>query len=247
LTKNKEEALADQRVNRVLAVGAHPDDLEIQCGGTLARFAKMGAVISMAIATDGSAGHMLILPDELAVIRHSEAKEAARLIGAELYWMGFSDEMIFDDIATRLHFVEVIRKARPDLILTHNPDDYHPDHRRVSRLVFDASFLSGLANITTKSPFHPGVQPLYYFDSMGGIEFQPTEYVDITETFEVKREMLSRHKSQVKWLFDHDQIDILANIELSGRNRGFQCSVALAEGFRPEFSWPRLRTYRVLP
>jgi LmbE family N-acetylglucosaminyl deacetylase len=239
--------MAGRSISRVLAFGAHPDDLEIQCGGTLAKFARMGVSISMAVATDGSAGHMLIPPGELAEIRHSEAKESAQIIGAELYWMGFSDEMIFDDIATRLHFVEIIRKARPDLILTHNPDDYHPDHRRVSRLVFDASFLSGLANITTPSPFHPGVQPLYYFDSMGGIEFQPTEYVDITETFEVKREMLSRHQSQVKWLFDHDQIDILASIELSARTRGFQCNAVLAEGFRPEFVWPRLRTYRVLP
>jgi N-acetylglucosamine malate deacetylase 1 len=143
--------MAGQSINRVLAFGAHPDDLEIQCGGSLARFARMGDAISMAIATDGSAGHMLIPPGELAVICHSEAEEAAQIIGAELYWMGFSDEMIFDDIATCLRFVEIIRKARPDLILTHNPNDYHPDHCKVSQLVFDASFLSGLANISTRA------------------------------------------------------------------------------------------------
>jgi len=239
--------MTNQPVSRVLAIEAHPDDVEIQCAGTLAKFARMGVSVSVAVATDGSAGHMLIPPKELAEIRHSEAKEAAQCIGAELYWMGYVDEMLFDDAATRLNFAEVIRKARPDLILTHAPDDYHPDHRMVSRLVFNASFLSSLPNIPTESPFHPGVQPLYYFDSAGSVGFQPTEYVDITETFATKREMLSRHKSQIKWLFDHDQVDMLASIEQSGKARGAQCGVAMAEGFRPEFSWPRLRTYRVLP
>ena len=236
-----------QAIKRVLAIGAHPDDLEIQCGGTLAKFARMGVAVSMAIATDGSAGHMLIPPKELAEIRHGEAQEAAQCIGAELYWMGFGDEMIQDDIPTRLSVAEVIRKARPDLILTHNPDDYHPDHRTVSRLVFAASFMSGLPNIHTESPFHAGVQPLYYYDSVGGIGFQPTEYVDISETFAIKHEMLAKHKSQLKWLFDHDHIDVLANLELSAKQRGAQCSAALAEGFRPEFVFPRLRAYRLLP
>ena len=71
-----------QTVKRVLAIGAHPDDLELQCAGTLAKFARMGVAISMAIATDGSAGHMLIPPKELAEIRHGEAQEAAQCIGA---------------------------------------------------------------------------------------------------------------------------------------------------------------------
>ncbi len=239
--------MTGQPVSRVLAFGAHPDDLELQCAGTLAKFARLGVSVSMAIATDGSAGHMIIPPKELAEIRHAEASAAAQCIGAELYWMGYVDEMILDDIPTRLSFAEVIRKAKPDLILTHNPDDYHPDHRRVSQLVFDASFMSGLPNVHTETPFHPGVQPLYYYDSPGGIGFQATEYVDITETFAIKREMLSKHQSQVQWLMDHDHVDMLAQLEMAARGRGFQCHVALAEGFRPEIVWPRMRTYRLLP
>ncbi len=73
---------------RVLAVGAHPDDLEIICAGTLARYAQRGDQIIMAIATDGSAGHMEIPPAELVQIRYDEAKQAADLIGAEFYWLG---------------------------------------------------------------------------------------------------------------------------------------------------------------
>lgn len=231
----------------ILAVGAHPDDLEIFAAGTLAKYARQGVKVSMAVATDGSAGHMVIPPKELAEIRHHEAERAAKMIGADFYWMGFVDEYLFEDIDTRLHFVELIRKAKPDVILTHTPEDYHPDHRTVSRLMFDASFESSLKNITTESPFHPGVQPLYYFDTSGSTNFHPTEYVDITETFELKKQMLACHESQLKWLKDHDNVDMLYMTEILMRARGYQCGVTFAEGFRAEPVWPRFRTYRVLP
>jgi N-acetylglucosamine malate deacetylase 1 len=232
---------------RILAIGAHPDDLEIQVGGTLARYVQSGCHVTMAIATDGSAGHMEIKADELAVIRHREAQDAANIIGADFIWLGYRDELIADDIPTRLTFVELIRKFRPDIIFTHTPDDYHPDHRTVSKLVFDASFLSGLPNVQTETTVHPGVQPLFYWDTMTGVNFQPTEFVDISDTFDKKKEMLSKHVSQVKWLMDHDGMNVLETIHLNAEYRGQQCGVKLAEAFRPEQSWPRLRTYRLLP
>jgi LmbE family N-acetylglucosaminyl deacetylase len=232
---------------RVLAVGAHPDDLEILCGGTLAQYAHRGATVVMAIATDGSAGHMIIPPKELAQIRHEEAQRSANLIGAELDWLGFDDELIFEDISTRLRFIDLVRAAQPDMILTHDPGDYHPDHRVVSRLVFDASFIAGLPNIKTEHPAHPGVQPLYYFDTLSGASFTPTEYVDISETYDTKRAMLECHASQLKWLKEHDNIDALDFIDVMARSRGLQCNVKYAEGFRPELAWARMRPYRVLP
>ena len=232
---------------RVLAIGAHPDDLEIQMGGTLAKYSKLGSLVIMAVATDGGAGHMLIPANELAEIRHKEAQESADIIGADFYWLGFQDELIDDTIDTRLRFVELIRQSRPDAIFTHDPNDYHPDHRTVSKLVFDASFLSSLPNVKTNTNAHPGVQPLLYFDTSGGLNFQPSEYVDIEDVFKVKQTMFSKHVSQIEWLMDHDHIDVLKTIRLFGEYRGNQCSAALAEGFRPEPAWPRLRTYRLLP
>lgn len=238
---------SDNFPKSILAVGAHPDDLEICCAGTLAKFAKQGVKVSMAIATDGSGGHMIIPPKELGEIRHREAEKAAKLIGAEFYWMDFTDGFLFEDIDSRLRFIEVIRKAKPDVILTHDPQDYHPDHRAVSRLMFDASFESGLKNLTTESPFHPGVQPLMYFDKITGAGFQPTDYVDITDTFEIKREMLACHESQIKWLRDHDNVDFIDMMVTLSKARGYQCGVEYAEAFRSETVWPRPRTYRVLP
>ena len=238
---------SDHSTTSVLAVGAHPDDIEIFCAGTLAKYAQQGVKVSIAIATDGSAGHMIIPPKELAVTRHREAEKAAKIIGADFYWMGFGDEYLFEDIETRLRFVELIRKAKPDVILTHPPEDYHPDHRAVSRLMFDASFESSLKNVTTESPFHPGVQPLYYFDTVSGTNFQPTEYVDITDTFKLKKDMLSCHESQIQWLKDHDNVDLFNQMEILVRGRGYQSGVTFAEAFRQEPVWPRFRTYRILP
>ncbi len=232
---------------RILAVGAHPDDLEILCSGTLACYVQQGAHVTMAIATDGSAGHMIIPPQELAEIRRKEAGEAAALIGAELCWLGYPDELIFEDVETRLRFIDLIREAQPDLIITHDPSDYHPDHRVVSRLMFDASFVAGLPNIKTEHPAHPGVCPLYYFDTLTGANFLPTEYVDISDTFETKKAMLSCHASQLKWLAEHDHIDVQEFVTVMARSRGLQCGVMYAEGFRAEYAWGRNCPYRVLP
>lgn len=232
---------------RILAVGAHPDDLEILCSGTLARYVQQGAQVFMAVATDGSAGHMIIPPAELAEIRHREAQAAADLVGAELRWLGYHDEFLANDLDTRLRFADLIRETRPDVILTHDPNDYHPDHRVVSRQVFDASFTSTLPNVKTDHPAHPVICPLYYFDTLTGANFQPTEFVDITNTFETKKAALACHASQVRWVQEHDNVDLLEFMHVMAQSRGLQCGVRYAEGFRAEYAWGRNRPYRVLP
>jgi LmbE family N-acetylglucosaminyl deacetylase len=235
------------QVKSVLAVGAHPDDIEILCGGTLAKYAQMGVKVSMAVSADGAAGHMVIPPKELAEIRHAEAKAAAAVIGADFYWLGFPDGTLYDNLENRMAYVELIRKAKPDVIITHYPNDYHPDHVAVSKLLFGASFISGLKNIKTESPFHPEVQPLVYMDSVNGANFLPTEYVDITETWAIKRKMLESFESQITWLRDHDHVDFFQMVEVQARSRGFQCGVEFAEAFGSENVWPRACPRRLLP
>ena len=231
----------------VLAVGAHPDDLEILCGGTLARCVARGDRVTMLVMTDGSAGHAEIPPGELARIRRGEAESSARLIGAELVWLGLRDEFVFNDEPTRLLLLNAVRGAAPDLILTHYPDDYHPDHRATSRAVLDASFIMGLPNVVTENPACPGVPALYYFDTLAGLGFLPTEYVDVSDVWQTKAAMLACHRSQVDWLQYHDDIDITAFMETVARFRGLQCGVTHAEGFRPADTWPRRRPCRLLP
>ncbi|MBS1253294.1 MAG: hypothetical protein MAG451_02343 [Anaerolineales bacterium] len=113
--------------------------------------------------------------------------------------------------------------------------------------MFDTSFIASLPNIETDHPAHPVVPPLYYMDTLAGKGFHPTEYVDITSTIETKRRMLACHESQVKWLKDHDDIDIMAFMEVVAETRGYQSGVAFAEGFKHEDVWPRTPAGRVLP
>lgn len=232
---------------RVLAFGAHPDDIEILCAGTLARYARAAHEVVICVATDGAAGHMNIAPEELIGIREGEARAAANLLGAELLWLGFPDEFIFDDKHTRLSFIKAIREVRPDVILTHDPEDYHHDHRTVSRLVLTTSFMASLPNVQTDQPAHPVVPPIYYMDTLAGHSFQPTHYVDITNTLGMKKEMLACHESQLTWLRDHDDTDMLAFVEVVAKARGYQAGVAYAEGFRLEKSWSRTPLERLLP
>ena len=232
---------------RVLAVGAHPDDIEILCAGTLAKFAKQGHEIVMCYVTNGNMGHMIIPPDELAEIRKEEARKSAAVIGAEMLWMNIDDQMTVDDLDSRLKFIEMVRRAKADLVLTHYPDDYIMDHRRTSSLVFESTFMSGLPHVKTESKHHAGVVPIYEMDTLAGIGFLPTEWVDISDCFETKIEMLSQHQSQVKWLKDHDNIDIIEFVTVAARYRGIQAGVKYAEGFRRVYQWPRVSPERLLP
>src|SRR5689334_18394655 len=120
----------------VLAIGAHGDDLEAFCGGTLALYARAGHHVVMCVVTDGR-GRPMGDPEEIARIRKGEAQASADFIGAELAWLAIPDGELTVDEATRFKFVEVIRRSNADVIITHPPDDYHPDHNATSQLVMD--------------------------------------------------------------------------------------------------------------
>jgi LmbE family N-acetylglucosaminyl deacetylase len=235
---------------RVLAVGAHPDDLEILCAGTLARYRQAGHDVVMAHLCNGDCGHFVIPSEELSAMRAGEAAKAAEVIGAELLSLGIGDcDLRADDLQARQGVVDLIREARPDVIITHTPDDYMPDHVATSELVFFASFAASLPHWRTGKdiPAHVAVPPIYYMDTLAGTGFIPEEYVDITPVFEKKLEMLKCHQSQVTWLQEHDGIDLEDFVTVMARARGLQCGVRYAEGFRQLRRWPRIVPRRLLP
>src|SRR5215470_11197703 len=167
----------------ILAVGAHPDDIEILCAGTLARYSQQGHAIFLASFTCGDMGDLEILPTELARIRKAEAEASAKVLGARLLWPGVTDELVFPNEVQRRVMIDLLRQADPDVIFTHSPNDYHPDHRYVSQLVFDSYFQKGLPHLPNQrmpaSRF--GGTQVFYMDCLAGIGFSPAEYVDITE------------------------------------------------------------------
>src|SRR5579885_2200097 len=117
---------------RILAIHAHPDDIEILAAGTLAILAKLGHQIVMATMTPGDCGSRDYGPDEIAAIRRKEAASAAAVIGAEYVCAEFRDLRVFNDDASRQIVTELLRKIRPEVVLTAAPSDYHCDHEATS-------------------------------------------------------------------------------------------------------------------
>ena len=232
---------------RVLAVGAHPDDIEINCAGTLVKCAKRGDEVTVCHMSDGDMGHVVIQPKELGLLRREEAKKAGALAGFRVVWGGLHDLDIYDEKDARDKLVKIIRDARPDFIITHGQNDYMPDHTAVAKLVFDASFSASCPHYLPELGDATPVCPIYFMNNASGLDFLPTHYVDITEEMEMKREMFSCHESQITWLKDHDNVDFVEQIGIFARFYGLQCGTTYAEPFRECLTGCRPTTRRLLP
>ena len=234
----------------VLAVGANPDDIEFLCAGTLALCANRGDKVSMAYLTTGDKGSNEIPLDQMAAIRKEEAENAARVIAADIYCLSIPDGEVEVSLALRRKVVELMRKARPDVLITHFPSDYMSDHNYTSQLVVDASFWTGVKCFMGdpgKAPKAEVIPPVFYMDTVGGIGFIPQEYVDISEVMDIKIEMLSQHKSQLEYMKERDGLDFLDCMKTAAKYRGYQCGVEYAEGFIPNRIYPSVSPRRILP
>jgi len=223
----------------VVSIGAHPDD-EISCAGTLANYVRAGHRATVVTMTRGGMGHMTLPTDELKGLRTQEAEACARVLGADLRLMEWEDSAIPETREAALILVDVLRDLRPDIVLTHGPEQRHPDHRATCRLVSDAYYLCSLPLLQTAHAWH-GVGEVYFFDSGEASD----TFVDISDTLETKIEAAACHKSQYEdWLVVHDAgVDRggLPDFRVRLRDRatrfGHKCGVRYAEAFRAY--WPR--------
>lgn len=234
----------------ILAVGANPDDVEFLCAGTLAVYAKRGDSISISYLTTGDKGSTKVSQEEMIAIRQKETANAAEIIGAGVYPLEIPDGEVEVTLELRKRIVEIIRKTKPDIIITHYPDDYMSDHNCTSQLVTDAAFWSRVPNydgIPNDSPKHEICPSVYYMDTLGGINFLPEEYVDISDVIDTKIEMLSQHKSQIKFMKESNGMDFVDYMRTAAKYRGYQCGVDYAEGFIAARRYPMITPKRLLP
>jgi len=231
----------------VLALGAHPDDLELLCGGTLAKYAQRGDKVYMCSLTNGNMGHPQYKPADMARVRKKEMETSASLIGAEVIWLDVDDEMSVISLEARLMVTDVLRMTKPDVVITHYDQDYHVDHRNASQLVFEAAPLACVHNIVTQYPVLDKQVLIYYMDTLGAINFLPTEYVDISDTIETKQNMFRCHVSQDEWMLKATGFDMHEVIDAVARVRGYAAGCKYAEGFRRLEAWYRGATTRILP
>jgi len=197
----------------ILAIGAHPDDIEIGCAGTLIKYAQGGHNVFFLLMTKGEMGGE-------AEIRRKEQMKAADIIGAkDIFWGGFKDTELLDEGNKIIHIVEdFIKKIQPNFIFVNFFDDTHQDHRSVNRSVLSAARY---------------VKNVMFYEVPTTNNFTPNVFVDIGSVLDRKLESLKAHASQMMKTNIQD-LSIIDIARSSALFRGVQGRVPLAEGFVSE-------------
>jgi LmbE family N-acetylglucosaminyl deacetylase len=200
---------------KVVVAGAHPDDPETACGGTMARWADLGHEVVSLYLTRGEAGIKGKSHAEAATIRTAEAQKACEILKVRAVFAGQIDGATEVTPDRYDEFRKLLEAEKPDMVFTHWPVDTHRDHRAISLLVYDAWLRSGRKFA------------LYYFEVLTGSQTQtchPTDYVDITATEARKREACFAHESQ-------NPAEFYPHHDAMNRFRGYEAGCKLAEAF----------------
>lgn len=236
-----------REVKSVLAIGAHPDDVDALCGGTLALYAQAGARITIAIATRGDIGAPTGTRDDIANTRRNEAQASADVIGADLVWMGYDDEFLFESKEERTAMIDAMRFARPDVMFILDEDDYNPDHRTAGTLARDARVPATVPLIETRYPALEVAPATFIMDTYAAHRFEPEGFVDISSVMHIKEEMVAKHESQVHWMGAVFGTDMLDPTRIQSGFRGAQAGTSYAEGFRLLRDYPHTGGWELLP
>jgi LmbE family N-acetylglucosaminyl deacetylase len=223
---------------RVLAVVAHPDNAELLCAGTLARAKADGAAVGICVLCQGDKGQPTPAVDDLGEVRRTEMQDAAALLGAEVLFGGFRDGELFDGAAERRKVIGLMRNFRPTLLLSHAPENCHPDYRAASALVEAASWYAASGGYHTEAPAITMPPALWWIDSFNQADFVPGFFVDVSDYVQLKQQMIACHQSQLRRgdrafaTLDEMMLNLC-------RARGSQAGVAAAEAFRVHPAWKR--------
>lgn len=188
---------------RALVIGAHPDDGEFAVGGTAALWRRRGDIVRFVSVTDGGAGHFAEKPERLVEIRREEAFEAGRVLDVEYEIFPWPDGGLEPTLDRRLEMIRLIRSFAPDLIVTHRPNDYHPDHRYTSVLVQDSAYMVTVPLVCPDTP-HLRRNPVIAYmwdDFRRPCPFEPDVIVPVDSVMELKWRAMATHASQFfEWL-----------------------------------------------
>lgn len=191
----------------VLAVAAHPDDVELMMSGTLALLGAAGAQLHIWTLANGCCGTNRLSYEAITRIRLVEARTAAATIGATYHEPLFDDLAVFYEQRSLARVSAGLRAIRPDIVLTHSPNEYMEDHCNTCRLAVTAAFSRGMPNYVTEPPVVSYERPVALYHSLPFsltdplcCPITPHFYVDVTSVMETKWDMLACHSSQKEWL-----------------------------------------------
>lgn len=225
----------------VFAIAAHPDDIEFMMGGTLLLLKEAGCELHYMTLSNGSLGSSIFSTSKTRRLRREEAREGARLLGAEWHAPLVDDLEIFYDLKTLRRVAAIVRAVNPSVVLTHSPVDYMEDHTNTCRLAVTATFARGMPNFIT-SPRRPPVDgdvavyhamPHMLRDPLGRRVIAEL-FIDVAGVLMEKRAAAAAHRSQKEWLDVSQGMDsYLATVESFSRNLGRASKkFQYAEGWR---------------
>ncbi|MFT4663544.1 MAG: bacillithiol biosynthesis deacetylase BshB1 [Polaribacter sp.] len=220
----------------ILAIGVHPDDVELSCSGTLLRHIAEGKKVGLLDLTRGELGTR-----GSAEIRDEEAANSAKLMGALVREnLGMADGFFQNDKANQLKIIQILRKYQPEIVLANATNDRHPDHGRAAKLTHDACFLAGLVKVETldgDGNLQDRWRPKAVYHYIQDYDLKPDFVVDITDFMDKKIELIQTFKSQ---FYNPDSKEPESPISTKafldsviGKNRGFgrPAGTEFAEGF----------------
>ena len=194
---------------RILAVGAHPDDIELGCGGTLIKYAKAGHDVYLFILTDGQMGGD-------PKVRRAEQEEAAKRIGAKkIFWGGCTDTELMPSKPTINVIEEVLKEVQPDEVYVNHWEDTHQDHRSLAKCIMSATRY---------------IKRVLFYEDYTSLNFEPNVYIDIKDVLEDKIYAIEAHESQVNREYP-TELNMIESVRAIANYRGFQGKVKYAEGF----------------
>ncbi|MEO6000416.1 MAG: PIG-L family deacetylase [Chitinophagaceae bacterium] len=200
---NTAKSQAENKKMRIIVIGAHPDDCDLDAGGTAMLLSSLGHAVKFVSVTNGDAGHQSEKGVALAKRRFLEAQEAGKRFGVTYDVLNNHDGLLLPTLDVRLQIIKKIREWDADVVIAPRPNDYHPDHRYTGVLVQDAAYMVAVPNVA------PGTAPLkknpifFYFQDnfQKPNPFRPDIAIDITEVYSKKVYALDAHVSQVyEWL-----------------------------------------------
>ena len=222
----------------ILAIGAHPDDVELGCGGTLAKLISEGKKVAIVDLTQGELGTR-----GTNITRAQEAASASEILGISAREnLKMKDGFILNSEEYQIQIVKMIRKYQPEIVLANAIDDRHPDHAKAAKLVSDACFLSGLVKIETELDGENQKQwrPKQVFHYIQWKHITPDFVIDISDFMEKKIEACLAYKTQ---FYDPDSKepmtpiatkDFLQSLTYRAQDLGRLSGVEFAEGFTTE-------------
>jgi LmbE family N-acetylglucosaminyl deacetylase len=193
----------------ILAIGAHPDDIEFGCGGALIKYTRKGHRLFLLVMTGGSLGGS-------SSVRMKEQQASGKILGAEkIFWGGYEDTHLIVDVELIGKIEAVIAEIKPDFIFCNFPDDTHQDHRHLAQAIMSATRY---------------IRNVLFYEGPTTQNFNPQVFVDISDTLEMKVEALKAHNSQVMKTNIED-LSIVEVARSSANFRGIQGRVKYSEAF----------------